>query len=109
LTPLDQDVEMPGQYYVYILASSSRHLYVGITNDLARRVAQHRAGFNPESWAHQHGATRLVYFEWTNDARGAITREKQIKGWTRLKKIQLIESANPGWQDHSPAPSLRSG
>jgi putative endonuclease len=74
LTPLDQDVEM-GQYYVYILASSSRHLYVGITNDLARRVAQHRAGFNPESWAHQHGATRLVYFEWTN-VPGAQSREK---------------------------------
>jgi putative endonuclease len=104
---------MPRQYYVYILASTSRHLYIGITNDLVRRVAEHRAGLKPDSWAHQHGATRLVHFEWTNDARTAIRREKEIKGWKRWKKIELIESGNPGWDDlapaPSPSPSLRSG
>jgi putative endonuclease len=100
---------MPGQYYVYILASRSRHLYIGMTNDLVRRLAEHRSGLKPESWSHRHGASRLVYFEWTNDAGAAIAREKQIKGWRRCRKVELIESGNPGWNELAPAPSLRSG
>src|ERR1051325_2278040 len=96
-------------YYVYILASPSRQIYIGVTNDLPRRIAEHRAGVKPAGWAHLHGATRLVYFERTNNVRAAIAREKQIKSWRRRKKIQLIESGNPGWSDLASAPSLRSG
>ena len=96
-------------YYVYILASPSHQLYIGITNDLTRRLAEHRSGLKPAGWAYLHGATRLVYFEWTNDARAAIAREKQIKSWRRRKKIQLVESGNPEWNDLASAPSLRSG
>jgi putative endonuclease len=83
------------QYYVYILASTSRRLYVGVTNNLRLRVWRHRQG--------EHGFTAryrihdLVYFETTQNVYAAITREKQIKGWKREKKIALIESKNRGW------------
>ena len=95
---------MSHNYYVYILASPSRELYIGITNNLVRRVLEHRSGMDPDSWAHQHGATRLVYFEWTHDVGAAIAREKQLKGWRRRRKIELVESSNPGWNDLASAP-----
>jgi putative endonuclease len=85
-------------YYVYILASRTRVLYVGVTNNLQRRVYQHRTGTASQFTA-RYRTTRLVYCEETPDIPDAITREKQIKGWTRAKKIALIEADNPQWID----------
>jgi putative endonuclease len=85
-------------YFVYIAASDSRVLYVGVTNDLERRMAQHRlhaaAGFTA-----RYQVNRLVYFETTDDVHSAIAREKQIKRWTRAKKVDLIERMNRYWVD----------
>jgi putative endonuclease len=87
-------------YYVYILASRSRTLYVGVTRDLVRRLHEHRSGLIPGFTSRYH-IHRLVYFETTNDVRAAIAREKQIKGWVRERKVELITSANPTWRDLS--------
>jgi putative endonuclease len=84
-------------FHVYILASRSRTLYVGVTNDIVRRLAQHRSAAN--SFSAQFRCTRLVYVESASDARSAIAREKQIKNWRREKKIALIQSTNPAWDD----------
>lgn len=88
-------------YHVHILASRSGVLYVGVTNDLMRRLEQHRHADVP-SFTKRYKATRLVYFESTNDVYAVITREKQIKGWSRAKKVALIESVNAGWLDLVP-------
>ncbi len=88
------------QYWVYILSSRSRVLYVGVTNDLQRRIAEHKSHSVPGFTA-RYKVDRLVYFEATTDAVAAISREKQIKGWRRGKKEALIASANPEWQDLS--------
>ncbi|MBI4480703.1 MAG: GIY-YIG nuclease family protein [Acidobacteria bacterium] len=85
-------------YHVYILASRSRTLYTGVTNNLARRVSEHRQGLIP-GFTRQYRIHRLVYFEPYQDVRAAIRREKQIKGWLRAKKIALIEEHNPTWDD----------
>jgi len=86
------------KYFVYIIASRSRTLYVGVTNDLERRVYEHKhkliSGFTAK-----YKITRLVHFEETEDVMSAIEREKQIKGWTRAKKVALVEAANPTWED----------
>jgi putative endonuclease len=87
-------------YYVYILTNKSRTLYTGVTNDLKRRVYQHRNKLIP-GFTFQYNLSRLIFFEMTTDVRAAITREKQIKGWTRRKKLALIESANPRRRDLS--------
>ena len=87
-------------YFVYIMTNLSRTLYIGITNNLERRVYEHKHKLIP-GFTRSYNITRLVYFEVTPDARSAIAREKQIKGWTRAKKIALIESSNPTWQDLS--------
>ena len=99
-------------FYVYILASRSRTLYVGVTNDLPRRLAQHRAATS--EFSARYRCVRLVFVETAPDARAAITREKQLKRWRREKKIALIQRLNPGWDDLSADPStprcaLRSG
>ena len=88
-------------YYTYIM-SNQKHgtLYTGMTNNLVRRVYQHKHKLTP-GFTSRYGLTRLVYFEETNDVRIAIAREKQIKGWLRRKKIALIESVNPEWKDLS--------
>jgi putative endonuclease len=85
-------------YHVYILASRSGVLYVGVTSDLARRVAQHRAG-SPAGFSRRYHVHRLVHVEEAPTARVAIAREKQIKGWSRAKKLALIASTNPTWRD----------
>jgi putative endonuclease len=85
-------------YYVYILANRSRTLYVGVTNDVVRRVAQHRAGIGSR-FARRYAIRRLVVVECTPRIRDAITREKQIKSWTRAKRLALIEEHNPDWID----------
>jgi putative endonuclease len=84
--------------YVYMLASHSRVLYVGVTTDLRLRVAQHRAG-SLGGFTAKYSLKRLVYFEAHDSIRAAIAREKQIKGWRREKKIRLIEQTNLGWLD----------
>ena len=90
---------MAGNYYLYLMANpSNRVLYAGVTNDLERRVAEHRLKA-PGSFTARYNVTKLVYFEHGFDAEGAILREKQIKGWLRSKKNQLIETMNPDWND----------
>ena len=104
---------MYGQYYVYILASRRRALYIGVTNDLERRLYEHRSFEDARSFVAQYNITRLVYVEEYFDVAQAIAREKQLKGWRRAKKVRLIQSYNPHWDDlappNPPGPSLRSG
>ena len=85
-------------YYVYIMTNRAHVLYIGITNDLARRVAEHKKSAFP-GFTQKYHLTRLVFFERFEDVRDAIAREKQLKGWRREKKINLIESFNPKWSD----------
>lgn len=89
---------MPRTFYVYILSSLSRRLYTGVTTDLHRRLWQHRTGGIP-GFTTKYRIHRLVYFESTPDGRNALAREKEIKGWTRAKRVQLIEEGNAGWLD----------
>ena len=88
------------EYYVYIMTNRSRTLYVGMTNNIARRIEEHRLGMGSK-FASKYRIKHLVYYESTNDVHEAIAREKRIKGWRRAKKIVLIESANPEWRDLS--------
>lgn len=88
------------QFYIYILANQARMLYVGVTNDLKRRIDEHKQKTSV-SYTARYSITRLVYFEMTLDVKVAIAREKQIKGWLRAKKIALITSHNPNWDDLS--------
>jgi len=87
-------------YYVYILASASGVLYAGVTNGLQKRVSQHLQKLVP-GFTKKYNVTKLVYFETFGDIRLAIAREKQIKAWTRKKRVVLIESKNPSWADLS--------
>ena len=94
---------MPRDYHfvVYLLCSSSRRaLYCGMTNSAMIRLVQHRAS-GPETFAGRYRTFRLVYFETFQYVSSAIRREKQIKGWTRKRKEELINSVNPGWKDLS--------
>ncbi|WJR82030.1 GIY-YIG nuclease family protein [Bradyrhizobium sp. NP1] len=85
--------------YVYILASKiGGTLYIGVTNDLARRVAEHRLR-TPKSFTGKYDVVRLVYFEQFDDPENAIRREKRLKKWNRAWKIRLIEEHNPNWDD----------
>ena len=85
-------------YCVYILASLSHVLYVGVTGDLCHRIYQHKHKLL-DGFTKRYNVDRLVYYEETNDVWAAIRREKQIKKWRREKKIALIESVNTGWRD----------
>jgi putative endonuclease len=87
-------------YCVYLLASKSRRLYIGVTNNLERRLYEHKTK-QLDGFTRKYNIDRLVYFEQTTDVLSAIAREKQIKNWNRSKKISLIESANPAWEDLS--------
>ena len=88
-------------YYVYILASeSNRTLYIGVTNDIVRRMAEHKSGVI-EGFTKRYSVHKLVYCETCNDVYAAISREKQLKGWRREKKVALINNANPFWKDLS--------
>jgi putative endonuclease len=86
------------QFYVYIMTNKSKTLYVGVTNNLQRRVYEHKNKMI-EGFTSKYNITKAVYFEVFNDIESAIKREKQIKGWLRKKKIDLIESMNPEWND----------
>ncbi len=87
-------------YYVYMMTNNSGTLYVGVTNNLERRVYEHKQGVH-SGFTKKYKLTRLVYCESTPDVRAAIQREKEIKGWVRRKKIALIASMNPYWRDLS--------
>jgi putative endonuclease len=90
------------KYYVYILASGKNGtLYIGVTNDLVRRVSQHKSG-QFKGFTQKHKVDLLVYYEDTEQIMEALTKEKQLKSWKRAWKINLIESKNPGWQDLYP-------
>ena len=89
---------MPRQMYVYILASLSRRLYTGVTNNLTRRVAEHRAA-SPPAFTARYRIKMLVYWETLPSPSQAIAREKEIKAWTRERRLRLIEESNPGWLD----------
>ena len=88
-------------YYIYMLTNhNNKVLYTGVTNNLERRIFEHKNGLI-EGFTKKYNVHKLVYFEYTNCIKSAIEREKQIKGWTRVKKDALIESVNPGWEDLS--------
>jgi putative endonuclease len=86
------------QFWVYILASKSRTLYIGVTDDLRGRILQHRE-LRPGTFTARYNITRLVYVEQFHYINNAIAREKELKDWNRAQKIALIQSTNPTWQD----------
>jgi putative endonuclease len=85
-------------FHVYILTNNSGTLYVGVTNDLERRVAEHRLGL-VEGFTKKYRLKRLIYCEEITDVQAALAREKQIKKWRRQKKIALVNTTNPEWRD----------
>ena len=86
--------------YVYILTNATKSvLYTGVTNDLAKRVYEHKQHLDKGSFTAQYNVDNLVYFEATDNPIAAIEREKQIKGWNRKRKNKLVESKNPEWKD----------
>ena len=90
---------MTRHYYVYILTNQHNTvLYTGVTNDLRRRVYQHRQGLGSQ-FTSRYNVNKLVHYETTTDVRAAIAREKQIKGGSRKKKIDLVNETNPEWKD----------
>ena len=87
-------------YYVYILSNTHKTvIYTGVTNDLVRRMYEHKQHFDKKSFTAQYNVENLVYYEVTDNPEAAIAREKQIKGWNRKRKNKLIESKNPNWVD----------
>ncbi len=87
-------------YFVYLLANESNvALYTGVTNDLIRRVYEHKQQTDPKSFTARYHIHKLVYYEACTDVRAAIEREKQIKGWNRKRKNALVERMNPEWKD----------
>ena len=86
------------KYYVYILTNQSRTLYTGVTNDLERRVFEHKKEILP-GFTKRYKMHKLIYYEEFPDPRSAILREKEIKGWIRKKKVDLINLSNPSWED----------
>lgn len=87
-------------YYVYIMTNKSKTFYTGVTNNLLRRVSEHKAKIVP-GFTSKYNINQLVFYESFTDIKDAITAEKKIKGWGRKKKIALIESGNPDWKDLS--------
>ena len=87
-------------FYVYILTNrNNRVLYTGVTNNLLRRVYEHKHHLDKGSFTAQYNVEKLVYFEETSSSRAAIEREKQIKGWNRARKNELVNGMNPDWED----------
>lgn len=89
---------MSKEYYVYVMTNKSRTLYTGVTNNLMRRVHEHKNKLAP-GFTSKYNIQFLVFYEAGSDIRAAFAREKQIKGWLRAKKIALIDSMNPEWKD----------
>ena len=88
-------------YYVYILASTFQRLYIGVTNNLDARIHQHKTNNNPASFTAKYKIHHLVHVEHFQHIQTAIAREKELKGWLRIKKLQLITATNPEWRDLS--------
>jgi putative endonuclease len=88
------------RFWVYIMASKSRRIYTGVTNDIERRVLEHKHG-EIEGFTQRYRINRLVYHERFHYIDNAIAREKEIKGWDRARRVALIESVNPTWEDLS--------
>ncbi|MDZ7716870.1 MAG: GIY-YIG nuclease family protein [Balneolaceae bacterium] len=88
------------RYYVYMMSNTSKMIYTGMTNNLARRVKEHKQKIN-YGFTSKYNIHQLIYYEEFQDVRKAIAREKEIKGWGRAKKVALIESINPKWKDLS--------
>ena len=87
------------EYYVYILTNkTNKVLYIGVTNNLAKRLFEHQSKF-VDGFAEKYNLKKLVYYEQTTDVYSAISREKQLKKWSRIKKEELIKSINPEWKD----------
>ena len=88
------------QYYIYILSNNTgTTIYTGVTNDLIRRVYEHKSNADPKSFTAKHQVHKLVYYEVAETAIVAIEREKQIKGWNRKHKNKLVSDMNPKWED----------
>ncbi len=88
----------PGPYWVYVLTNRSGTLYIGVTNDLERRLAEHAAS-GDEQFTGRYAMDRLIYTESYPGVRDAIRREKQLEGWRRSKKVALVNRENPSWRD----------
>lgn len=88
------------RYFVYIMSNISKMIYTGMTNNLSRRVKEHKEKVN-DGFTKRYNIHRLIYYEEFQDVRKAIAREKEIKGWRREKKVALIEKMNPKWKDLS--------
>lgn len=86
------------KYYIYILTNHSKTLYIGMTGDLRRRIAEHKEGRGGE-FTRKYQVKQLIYFEEYDDVRYAIERETRLKGWTRKKKLDLIATMNPEWKE----------
>ena len=97
---------MERNYYTYIMASVSGTLYIGVTNNLYRRVLEHKQGL-VEGFSKKYHCKKLIYFEHTNDVYSALSREKQLKKWRREKKEKLIKTLNFSWKDLSEDIGLR--
>ncbi len=95
---LKQKMKKQHRYFVYIMSSISKKIYIGVTNNLQRRINEHKEG-KIEGFTRKYKIKRLVYYEETNDIRWAIKREKQLKSWGREKKIKLIEKENSKWRE----------
>jgi putative endonuclease len=91
---------MAKTYYIYLLSNTSKMIYIGVTNNLERRVFEHKSK-QREGFTKKYNLHQLVYYEETDDIGRALEREKQLKGWKRQKKVALIESKNPKWKDLS--------
>jgi len=91
---------MCNQFYVYILTNKSRTLYIGVTNNLEKRIFEHKIKIY-QGFTSKYNLDKLVYYEIYNSIKEAIAREKQLKGWLRIKKIDLISKDNPLWNDLS--------
>jgi len=87
-------------YYIYVMTNKSGTLYAGVTGNIKARVWQHKNGL-VEGFTTKYNITRLIYYECFGDVSSAIAREKEIKGWVRRKKLDLIASVNPQWDDLS--------
>jgi putative endonuclease len=99
LTGQSREFDMTKTYYVYILSSKRNGtLYIGVTNNLERRLNEHRNNLI-EGFTNKYNVHHLVYFEDVNDIQSALQREKQLKRWTRKWKLELIEKVNPEWRD----------
>jgi len=95
-----ENIQTNSEYYVYVMTNKSGTLYVGLTNNIKKRVYEHKNKL-VEGFTKKYNIDKLLYFETFSEIYSAIAREKTIKGWLRKKKIELVRTTNPGWTDLS--------